>query len=123
MGSPDRTRRRRRLAGDPFTRSIAISILLVVAGFVAIWLGYRGAARSLIVAEQIPFLFSGGLGGVALIVAGAGVFAVQSSRYWDARERVLLDAIVRRSPAAVEALLAQEENAPGSSSRVSAPPK
>ena len=117
------TWRGRRIAGDPFTRSLVVSGLLIAAGFVAIWLGYRGAARSLLVAEQLPFLLSGGVGGLALIIAGAGTLAVQSSRYWTARERVLLDEIVRRSPAAAKALFDQTEREPGSSSRVSAPPK
>ena len=112
----------RRLAADPFARSIVVSVALILAGFVAVWLGYRGAARSLIVAEQLPFLFSGGIGGLALIVAGAGTLAVQSTRYWTARERVLLDAIVRRSPAAAQALFDQDGE-PGSTSRVNAPPK
>lgn len=120
VGSPGRTRQ---LATDPVARSIAISVVLIVAGFVTIWLGYRGAARSLIVAEQIPFLFSGGLGGLALIAAGAGTLAVQSSRYYNARERVLLDRIVRRWPEVARLLDDQADGARGSMSRVSAPPK
>jgi len=123
MGTPGRAPRARRLAADPFSRSIILSVVLIVAGFVTIWLGYRGAARSLIVAEQIPFLFSGGIGGLALIAAGAGTLAVQSSRYWNARERVLLDRIVRRSPEVARLLEDQTDVEPGSISRVSAPPK
>jgi len=123
MGTPGRAPRARLLPADPFTRSIIVSLLLIAAGFVTIWLGYRGAARSLIVAEQIPFLFSGGIGGLALIAAGAGTLAVQSSRYWSARERVLLDKIVRRSPEVARLLEDQADGELGSMSRVSAPPK
>lgn len=123
MGTAGRASRARRLAADPFARSIVLSVLLIAAGFATIWLGYRGAARSLIVAEQIPFLFSGGIGGLALIAAGAGTLAVQSSRYWNARERVLLDRIVRRSPEVARLLEDQADVEPGSMSCVSAPPK
>jgi hypothetical protein len=110
--------RARRLTGDPFRRSIIISIALVLGGFVAIGLAWRGAARSLIVAEQLPFLVSGGVGGLALITAGAGVLAVQSSRYWNARERKQLDRLISLASAD-----GQDRSARGSTSRVNAPPK
>ncbi|HJT38254.1 MAG TPA: hypothetical protein VJ818_07505 [Actinomycetota bacterium] len=108
----------RRLRADPFARSIIISVALILGGFVAIGLAWRGAARSLIVAEQLPFIVSGGVGGLALVVAGAGMLAVQASRYWDARERRQLDRLVARASGP-----AQERNTAGSTSRVSAPPK
>jgi len=115
----DPAARAKRIARDPFGRSIVLSVALIAAGFVAIFLGYRGAARSLIVAEQLPFLLSGGVGGMALVVAGAGVLAVQSSRYWNARERQQLDRLV-----ASAATLRRGQAGDGSSmSRVSAPPK
>ena len=107
-----------RLRSDPFARSIAFAIVLILGGFAAIGLGWRGAARSLIVAEQLPFLISGGLGGLALIVAGAGMVAVQASRYWNARERRQLDLIVSRAGGL------RTHNGDGSLiSRVSAAPK
>jgi hypothetical protein len=108
--------RLREIAGDPFRRSIVISIALILAGFVAIGLAWRGAARSLIVAEQLPFLVSGGVGGLALIAAGAGMLAVQSSRYWNARERKQLDRLIAHASAGD----VQERS---STSRVNAPPK
>jgi hypothetical protein len=111
--------RAKRITQDPFGRSVVVSVALIAAGFLAIFLGYRGAARSLIVAEQLPFLLSGGVGGIALIVAGAGVLAVQSSRYWNARERQQLDRLV-----ASAATLRRAQAGDGTSmSRVSAPPK
>jgi len=108
--------RAREFAGDPFRRSLIISIALILGGFIAIGLAWHGAARSLIVAEQLPFLVSGGVGGLALIGAGAGVLAVQSSRYWNARERKQLDRLISLASASD----AQERT---STSRVSAPPK
>ena len=114
--------RAREFAGDPFRRSIIISIALMVGGFVAIGLAWRGAARSLIVAEQLPFLVSGAVGGIALIAAGAGVLAVQSSRYWNARERKQLDRLISLTSADDRAD-DQRRSARGSTSRVKAPPK
>jgi hypothetical protein len=112
--------RAKRIGRDPFARSIVLSAALIAAGFVAIWLGYRGAARSLIVAEQLPFLLSGGVGGLALIVAGAGVLGVQSSRYWNARERKQLDRLVA---SATTLSRGHAGDAGSSMSRVNAPPK
>lgn len=109
--------RLRRYAADPLTRSIVFAGALIAGGFVAIGLAWKGVARSLIVAEQLPYLFSGGLGGLALILTGAGIIAVQSSRYWNARERQRLDLVLyragKRSAQPIGSL----------SSRVSAPPK
>jgi hypothetical protein len=110
--------RARRLAGDSFARSIVISIALIAAGFVAIGLAWRGVARSVLVPEQLSFLVSGGIGGLALILAGAGTLAVQSSRYWNARERRQLDRLIARASA-----LGPQDSERGSISRVSAPPK
>lgn len=55
--------------------------VMVPAGFVAIVLGYWGAAHSSRVIQQIPYQISGGLLGVALVFAGA--FAYFS--YWSTR--------------------------------------
>ncbi len=88
----------RRLAGDAFARSIIFSAALVVGGFIAIALAWRGAARSLVVAEQLSFLVSGGIGGLAMILTGAGIIAIQASRYLNARERRRLDQILSASP-------------------------
>ena len=124
--------RARAFAADPYRRSIIISIALILGGFVAIGLAWHGAARSLIVAEQLPYLVSGGVGGLALIAAGAGVLAVQSSRYWNARERKRLDHLISLSSAngfedgqklEDQKPTRQKRSAGGSTSRVKAPPK
>ena len=64
--SQDRTRMDRALG-------IAGS-LLVPAGIVAILLGWYGAARTPHQFEQIPYLISGGLLGVAMVVGGGLLF-------------------------------------------------
>lgn len=84
---------------DAFTRSVVLAVGLIAGGFVAIGLGWKGTAGSLVVAGQLPYLFSGGVGGLALIVTGAGILTVQANRYWNARERARLDLVLARATA------------------------
>ena len=50
-----------------------IGMLLIVFGFVCILLGWYGASHSPYLYQEIPYLISGGLLGVALVIGG-GVF-------------------------------------------------
>jgi hypothetical protein len=55
---------------------------LAALGVVVIFIGWFGASGTAIVAEQIPYLISGGLLGLGLIIAGAALFVRYSlSRY------------------------------------------
>jgi hypothetical protein len=53
---------------------LAAAGALVTAGLTAILLGWVGASHSTIVAEQLPYLISGGLLGLALAIVGAVVY-------------------------------------------------
>jgi hypothetical protein len=53
---------------------VVAAAALVTTGLTAILLGWVGAAHSTIVAEQLPYLISGGLLGLALSVVGAIVY-------------------------------------------------
>lgn len=44
--------------------------LVVIAGLVALFLGYRGVAATPFTAEQIPYVLSGGMLGIVLIGIG-----------------------------------------------------
>jgi hypothetical protein len=50
---------------------LAVAAGLMTLGLCLILLGWLGAARSTVVEEQVPYLISGGLLGVALAVIGA----------------------------------------------------
>jgi hypothetical protein len=50
-----------------------IGMVLIVFGFVCILLGWYGAAHSPYLYQEVPYLISGGLLGVALVIGG-GVF-------------------------------------------------
>lgn len=64
--SPDR---RSLLANPRFLMGVAS--FLMTTGILAIVLGWIGASRSIRTQEQIPYLISGGLLGVALSIVGA----------------------------------------------------
>lgn len=51
-----------------------------LAGLVLIFLGWNGAASYDRVPAQMPYLVSGGIGGLALVVIGAALIVVQSNR-------------------------------------------
>jgi hypothetical protein len=61
-------------------------IVLPLLGFAAIGIGWWGASGSAYPAEQLPYVLSGGLLGVGLIVAGAALFVRYSMtrylRFW-----------------------------------------
>jgi hypothetical protein len=51
--------------------------LLIAAGALLILLGYLGVSRESIVEKQLPYLISGGIGGVLLCVLGAYVLGTE----------------------------------------------
>jgi hypothetical protein len=57
-----------------------LGILLCVGGFVALWAGWNGAASYDRVPAQFPYLISGGLVGLGLIVIGAAMIVVDTNR-------------------------------------------
>ncbi len=59
---------------------VAVGVALVVAGFVALFLAWNGAADKDYVEGQLPYLISGGLVGVSLVGAGLTVINVQARR-------------------------------------------
>ena len=57
-----------------------ITTALIVAGFLLIALAWNGAASEFLVDKQIPFVVSGGLTGIGMIVAGCTLAIVQEVR-------------------------------------------
>lgn len=87
---------------DPAAPSLVLFTGIALAGFVAIALGWRAAARTLVVAFQVPALVSGGLGGLALILLGAGLVSVQSGRRMAAAERRETEALLDEAAGLLE---------------------
>ena len=96
---------------DEFYVSTAVLGALVVAGFVAIAIGWRGVAGSLIVAVQLPYAVSGLFGGIALIGFAAGLLSVQLARRREAQERAEFGRLVS---AAADLLAAVRADGPRS---------
>ena len=65
-----------------------LGIGLCVLGFLLVFLGWNGAASNDSVVEQFPYLLSGGLAGLSLVVLGVGMLVVQNQR----ADRVALQA-------------------------------
>ena len=59
---------------------VSVGVLLVVLGFIAMFLAWNGAADKDFVQGQIPYLISGGLVGLALVGSGLTVINVQARR-------------------------------------------
>jgi hypothetical protein len=57
-----------------------LGILLCLAGFVALFLGWNGAASYDDVPAQFPYLVSGGLVGLSLVVVGAAMMVIETGR-------------------------------------------
>jgi hypothetical protein len=102
---------------------LAVAGALMTLGVTAIILGWVGASRSTLVEEQVPYLISGGLLGVALSIIGALTFfshwfvtGIREARAHEAARRrdhtELMDALT-----AVTDALVQQEDTPNGSAR------
>ena len=64
-------------------------IALPIVGVIVIWLGWWGASGTKYVYQEIPYVVSGGIFGLALVFIGAALFARYSVarllRFWLAR--------------------------------------
>ncbi len=67
---------RRWIENSPAT----VGVLLILFGLAAIFLAWNGAAGKDFVEGQIPYLISGGLGGLVSVGAGATTIVVQARR-------------------------------------------
>ena len=75
-----------------------LGILLCLVGFGVIFFGWNGAASKNVAMAQFPYLISGGLAGLAIVVIGAAMLIVQSAR----EDRVRIEAALDRLTTAVE---------------------
>ena len=57
-----------------------LGIGLCVLGFLLVFLGWNGAASNDSVVEQFPYLLSGGVAGLTLVLIGVGMLIVQNQR-------------------------------------------
>jgi uncharacterized membrane protein len=86
--------RARRSSSDPLVVSCWIAGILIALAFVSFLAAWKGASGTTRVDVQVAYLTSGGLGGLALLVAGAALLTIQLNRWLAARERRELDAVL-----------------------------
>ena len=111
---PSQTERRER-------RLYEAGLLLLTAGFAIIGLGWWGASGTKYVYQEIPYVISGGVLGVALVTIGAALFARYSFarllRFWLARvvadQQIQTDRVVDAITALTEAITAQSATGAG----------
>lgn len=75
-----------------------LGVALCLIGFLAIFFGWNGAASHNYVPAQFPYLISGGITGLAVVVVGAAMIVVQNQR----TDRARVEAVLERLLAAVE---------------------
>jgi hypothetical protein len=99
---------------------LAASGALMTLGLTAIVLGWIGASRSTLVEEQVPYLISGGLLGVALSIIGALSFfshwfvtGIREARAHEAARQRDHGELVDALNSLTEALTRQEGNGNG----------
>lgn len=66
--------RTKRLSGTPDRWLLIVGGVLMPLGAVFVLLGWAGASRTPLLFEQVPYLISGGLLGLALVLAGGFVY-------------------------------------------------
>lgn len=81
-----------------------LGLAFCVAGLGLIWAGWNGAATYNDIRRQFPYLISGGIGGLALVVIGVGLMVIQSQR----ADRVQIEANLVELRAILERLAAPD---------------
>jgi hypothetical protein len=103
---------------DPFRASSWVAAALIVGGFLAFFLAWRGAAATLAVPLQIPYLVSGGVGGLTLLIAGASILLTLSRRRQSAREFRELGEVLSEAHSALDALTLEQDRGGGAEDRL-----
>ena len=75
-----------------------LGVLLCLLGFVAIFFGWNGAAGKNVSMAQFPYLISGGVTGIAIVIIGAAMLIIQNAR----EDRARLEAVLERIAVAME---------------------
>ena len=87
---------------DPAMRAILVLVALAAIGYTMMWLGWRGAARTIFVPLQSPWVMSGGLGGLAVLGMALGAWSVHVGRRQDAQNRAAEERLVRDAVLLIE---------------------
>ena len=86
-----------RLLRDPRVSTTGALATMVIAGFAAVWQGYRSAAAIALVPFQLPYAVSGGVIGLAVVGTALALLSIHVDRVEAAEERRLLADLQREA--------------------------
>ncbi|MGH3331471.1 MAG: hypothetical protein ACRDPJ_09225 [Nocardioidaceae bacterium] len=86
-----------------------LGVGLCLMGFLAVFFGWNGAASNNFVPAQFPYLISGGIAGLAIVVVGAAMIVVQNQR----TDRARIEAALERLALALETTGPGGDGTPG----------
>ena len=92
--------------------SIYFAVGVIALGFLAIFLGWNGAAGKDYVSGQIPYIVSGGFAGLGLVAAGLALALTEARRRDNAKMAAKLDRLLEHFGAQ------DQEEAPAVSDRI-----
>ena len=98
---------------DPGVQAMLVLALLAAAGFVMLGLAWRGAARTVYVPLQAPWLISGGVAGLALVGMALGAWSIHEGRRRDAAHRAVMEDLVRAATELAEDVRSGRRRLPG----------
>jgi hypothetical protein len=98
---------------DPGIQAALVLVLFAIAGFVMLGLAWRGAARTIYVPLQMPWVLSGGFAGLALIGFAYGALSIHLGRRQDAVHRADVENLVRTAATLAEELRTGRRQLPG----------
>jgi hypothetical protein len=98
---------------DPGAQAMVVLALLAAAGFAMLVLAWRGAARTIYVPLQVPWLVSGGVAGLALIGMALGAWSIHEGRRRDAEHRAVMEDLVREAAELAEDVRSGRRQLPG----------
>jgi hypothetical protein len=90
-----------------------LGMLFAGIGFLLMVMGWNGAAGLDYVQGQMPYVISGGLIGLGLVILGAVLLVIESNR----RDRMMLERRLEDLSAAINRLASREEAEPAPPSR------
>jgi hypothetical protein len=101
----------------PVRMTRILALVLTIAGFTVIVLGWNGMAKVASADQQLPYILSGGFGGVGLILLGVGIMLVAQIR----TERRKLMNVLEVMAVAVSRTADPNRRLPGASPATEAP--
>ncbi|HVE92718.1 MAG TPA: hypothetical protein VNE62_10555 [Actinomycetota bacterium] len=96
---------------------LVTGILLIASGWAVIYLGWQRAAAQKLEVGQLPYIVSGGFGGLGLLLLGAAAILMQVILHTSYKERQALHDVAAKLERAAGAARARDDDTEESGSR------